>query len=64
MASERVVIPGIVTNGLVVPQNALPVSDGARVDILVGHSGWDPRTEIRLWNQGDNASEEAWSMIE
>lgn len=63
MASERVVIPGIVKNGIVVPQNDLPLPDGAHVDILVGPADVTPelRSELDQW---DKASEEAWSMIE
>jgi hypothetical protein len=36
MATQRSVIPGIVKNGLVVPQNATPLPEGAHVDILIG----------------------------
>jgi len=36
VATKRVVIPGIVKNGLVVPQNDTPLPDGAHVDILIG----------------------------
>ena len=35
MATERVVVPGIVKNGLVVPQSDTPLPDGAHVDILL-----------------------------
>jgi hypothetical protein len=36
MATERVVIPGIVKNGIVVPQNDTPLPEGAHVDIILG----------------------------
>ena len=36
MATQRLVIPGIVKNGLVVPQNDTPLPEGAHVDILIG----------------------------
>jgi predicted DNA-binding antitoxin AbrB/MazE fold protein len=63
MASERVVIPGIVKNGIVVPQNDIPLPDGAHVDILVGPADVTPELQAEL-DQWDKASEEAWSMIE
>ena len=34
MATERLVIPGIVQNGLVVLQSDTPLPDGAHVDII------------------------------
>jgi predicted DNA-binding antitoxin AbrB/MazE fold protein len=63
MASERVVIPGIVKNGMVVPQNDIPLPEGAHVDILVGPADVPPALQSEL-DQWDKASEEAWSMIE
>lgn len=63
MATERVVIPGIVKNGLVVPQNDTPLPDGAHVDILIGPADVTPelKSELDRW---DKASDEAWAMIE
>ena len=43
MATERIVIPGIVKNGMVVPQNDTPLPDGAHVDDL-----GDPRLKGTL----------------
>src|SRR2546421_8452564 len=63
MATERVVIPGIVKNGMVVPQNDTPLPDGAHVDILIGPVDVTPelKSELDRW---DKASDEAWAMIE
>ena len=63
MATERVVIPGIVKNGMVVPQNDTPLPDGAHVGILIGPADVTPelKTELDQWGK---ASDEAWAMIE
>jgi hypothetical protein len=63
MATPRVVIPGIVKNGLVVPQTDTPLPEGAHVDILVGPVEMTPelRAELAQWEQ---ASDEAWTMID
>ena len=63
MATERVVIPGIVKNGMVVPQNDTPLPDGAHVDILIGPAEVTPELKSEL-DQWDKASDEAWAMIE
>ena len=63
MATERFVIPGIVKNGVVVPQNDTPLPDGARVDILIGPTDVTPALEAEL-GQWDKASDEAWAMID
>jgi hypothetical protein len=42
MATQRLVIPGIVKNGLVVPQNDTPLPEGAHVDILIGPAEMPP----------------------
>jgi predicted DNA-binding antitoxin AbrB/MazE fold protein len=63
MATERVVIPGIVKNGVVVPQNDIPLPDGAHVDILISQADVTPalKSELEQW---DKASDEAWAMID
>ena len=63
MATQRSVIPGIVKNGLVVPQNDTPLPEGAHVDILIGPAEMTPelRAELAQW---ERASDEAWSMID
>ncbi len=63
MATERLVIPGIVKNGIVVPQNDTPLPDGAHVDIILGAADVTPplQAEFEQWEQ---ASDEAWAMID
>ncbi len=63
MATERLVIPGIVKNGLVVPQNDTPLPDGAHVDIILRPADVTPalQSEFDRW---EKASDEAWAMID
>jgi predicted DNA-binding antitoxin AbrB/MazE fold protein len=63
MVPERFVIPGIVKNGVVVPQNDIPLPDGAHVDILISPTDATPELEAEL-DQWDKASDEAWAMID
>jgi hypothetical protein len=63
MASERLVIPGIVKNGLVVPQSDTPLPDGAHVDIILGSANMPPELQAEL-AQWEKASDEAWAMID
>ena len=63
MAAERVVIPGIVKNGVVVPQNDTPLPDGVHVDILIDPADVPPALQSEL-DQWDKASDEAWAMID
>jgi hypothetical protein len=63
MAAERLVIPGIVKNGLVVPQNDTPLPDGAHVDIVIGAADVPPELQAEL-AQWETASDEAWAMID
>ena len=63
MATERVVIPGIVKNGLVVPQSDTPLPDGAHVDILLGPADVPPALQAEFV-QWEKASDEAWDMID
>ena len=63
MAAERLVIPGIVKNGLVVPQSDTPLPDGAHVDILLGATDMPPALQEEL-EQWEKASDEAWAMID
>ena len=63
MATERLVIPGIVKNGLVVPQNDTPLPDGAHVDIILGPADMPPELQAEL-TQWEKASDEAWDMID
>ena len=63
MAAERLVIPGIVKNGLVVPQSDTPLPDGAHVDILLGPTDMPPALQAEL-EQWEKASDEAWALID
>jgi hypothetical protein len=63
VASERVVIPGIVKNGMVVPQDDTPLPEGAHVAIVLGPADVTSalQAELAQWEQ---ASDEAWAMID
>ena len=63
MAPERRVIPGIVKNGMVVPQTDTPLPEGIHVDIYIGPADVpaELKSEVEQW---DKASDEAWAMIE
>jgi hypothetical protein len=56
-------IPGIVRNGVVVPQSDATLREGTHVEIVVEPSGVPPEllSEIAAW---ENASDEAWGMID
>lgn len=56
-------IPGIVKNGVVVPQSREPLAEGTHVEIVVEPAGISEelRAEMQAW---DSASDEAWAMIE
>jgi hypothetical protein len=62
MASERLVIPGIVKNGLVVLQSDTPLPDGVHVDIVFGSADIPPELQAEL-AQWEKASDEVGSMI-
>lgn len=51
MATERFVIPGIVKNGVVMPQHDTPLPDGAHVDILISQTDVTP-TGSRIGSVG------------
>jgi hypothetical protein len=63
MATERRVIPGIVKNGLVVPQNDTPLPEGIHVDIHIGPADVPAELQSEL-DHLEKASDEAWAMIE
>jgi hypothetical protein len=63
MVTKRVVIPGIVKNGVVVPQNDTPLPDGAHVEIVMSPAEVPPELQSEL-DQWDKASDEAWAMID
>ncbi len=63
METERVVIPGVIKNGRVVPQGEVALSEGVQVEILIPAleltSDW--REEFEAW---ERAGDEAWAQIE
>jgi hypothetical protein len=63
MATKRLVIPGIVKNGMVIPQNDTPLPEGAHVDIILGPADITPALQAEL-AQWEKASDEAWAMID
>lgn len=61
--SQQIGIPGIVRNGVVVPQSNQPLPEGTHVEIRL-ESAEVPSAlleEIRSW---DCASDESWALIE
>jgi hypothetical protein len=63
MATQRLVIPGIVKNGLAVPQNDTPLPESARVDILIEPAEVTPELQTEL-TQWEKASDEVWTIID
>ena len=63
MTADRMVIPGVVKNGLVVPQNDTPLPDGAHVEIVLGQNEVTPELQAEL-DAWDKAGAEAWSMVD
>jgi hypothetical protein len=63
MATERVVIPGIIKNGLVVPQGHTPLPEGTQVEIVIAAHELAPeiRAEFDAW---ERAGDEAWAQID
>jgi hypothetical protein len=63
METERVVIPGFVKNGLVVPQGHAPLPEGAQVEIVIPSLELTPelRAEFEAW---ERAGDEAWALID
>jgi hypothetical protein len=63
MSSERVVIPRIIKNGLVVPQGDAPLPEGTRVEIVIPAAELEPdlRAELDAW---ERAGDEAWAQID
>ena len=63
MTAERTIIPGIVQNGLVVPQISTPLPEGAQVDIVLRPAELTPelQAEFDAW---ERASDEAWALID
>ena len=63
MPTERLVIPGVIKNGLVVPQGDTPLPEGAQVEIVITALELRPelQAEFDAWEQ---AGDEAWAQID
>ena len=61
--SQQFGIPGIVRNGVVVPQSDVPLPEGMHVEIRLepGEMPSALRAEIEAW---DAASDESWKWID
>ncbi len=61
--NQQVGIPGIVRNGVVVPQSKQPLPEGSHVEIRMdpGDVPAELKSEIEAW---DRASDESWKWIE
>jgi hypothetical protein len=65
METERVVIRGLVKNGLVVPQEPFPVPEGAHVHIVVPSLSRELTPELRAeLDDWERAGDEAWALID
>ena len=63
MATERVVITGIIKDGLVVPQRPVPLPEGMQVEIVIPGGDLPPEwyAEFEAW---ERAGDEAWAQID
>jgi predicted DNA-binding antitoxin AbrB/MazE fold protein len=63
MATERLVIGGIVKNGVIVPEGDAKLPEGARVEIALSIVDISPelKAELAAW---ERASDEAWGLID
>ena len=63
MATDRLVIPGVVKNGLIVPQGHAPLPEGAQVEIVI--PALDLPQELRAeFDAWERAGDEAWALID
>jgi hypothetical protein len=63
MATDRLIIPGVVKNGLIVPQGHAPLPEGTHVEIVIPSPELPPelRAEFDAW---ERAGDEAWALID
>ncbi len=63
MPTNSKIIPGIVRNGVVVPQSDSDLPDGAHVNIVLQPAEVTPelKAEFDVW---ERAGDEAWAMID
>lgn len=61
--NQQIGIPGIVRNGVVVPQSNQALPEGSHVEIRLNPGDLPPalKSEIESW---DKASDESWNWIE
>jgi len=65
METERVVIPGLVKNGVVVPQGTVPLPEGAQVEIVIPLRSPELTPELRgEFEAWERAGDEAWGLID
>jgi hypothetical protein len=62
MATERIIIQGIVKDGVIIPQGEVPLPEGMQVGIFLPSEALPAefRAELEAW---DRAGEEAWNLI-
>ena len=63
MEAERWTISGTVKDGVIVPQNDIPLPNGICVEILIRPVDMTPELKSEL-DQWDKASDEAWARID
>jgi hypothetical protein len=63
LVSQQIGIPGIVRNGVIVPQSSQPIPEGTHVEIRLepGEVPASLKSEIEAW---DRASDESWTWID
>jgi hypothetical protein len=65
METERMVIPGLVKNGLVVAQGGIPLPEGAQVEIVFPSPSPELTPELRAeFDVWERAGYEAWALID
>ncbi len=63
MATDRMVIPGVVKNGLIVPQGHAPLPEGAQVEIVI--PALEPQPDLRAeFDAWERAGDGAWALID
>jgi hypothetical protein len=62
MATERMIIQGVVKDGVIIPRGEVPLPEGMQVGIFLPSEAFpdELRTELEAWNR---AGEEAWNLI-
>ncbi len=63
MAVDRLVIGGIVKNGVIVPEGDAELPEGARVEISLSFADISPELKAE-WEAWERAGDDAWRMID